>query len=696
MHNAVSGRIGRARFPFLAGGALGVLVAAPAFAQTPPAPAPASVEGPRTYLPADFARFAPRTALDMLRQVPGFTIREESQQRGLGQARGNVLINGQRVSGKSNDVVRELSKVPAGNVSRIEIRDGATLDIPGLSGQVANVVAKADTVTGQFAWQPEFRAYNTDPVLTRGEVSVSGRTGPIEYTLGLQNSSGESGAGGPTYIYGADYRFVERRDDIWTGRVEAPRASGRFTYDGPGNQVGNLNLSYQRVFYDYRERGDRRGPGLVDRVRTIRTDQDSYEYEIGGDYSLGLGPGTLKLIGLYGFNHLPVRSEAVTTFADGADATGSLFARTGDSAERIGRAEYSWKAGGADWQLSGEAAFNSLDNVSELFLLQPGGDYEEIDLPGGTARVEEDRYEAMATYGRPLAPNLSFQLSGGGEYSKLRQIGGGGLTRTFWRPKGLFSAAWKPDPRTDLNFKLQRRVGQLNFFDFLATVNLTDDRENAGNPDLVPQQSWDIELEGVRNLGAYGTTTLRLYGRLIDDIVDIIPIGAAGESPGNIDRATVHGAEWKTTLNFDPMGWRGTKFDLRVEVQESELKDPLTGEKRRISNSLMHLVDASLRHDVPDGDWAWGGSIYYGLYALNHRLTEVGRFWEGPVWASVFVEHKDFFGLTARATIGNVLGATSMWDRTVYVGRRTGPVDFYELRDRTIGPILSFSFRGKF
>ena len=32
-------------------------------------------EGPRTYLPADFAQFAPRTALDMLGRVPGFAIK---------------------------------------------------------------------------------------------------------------------------------------------------------------------------------------------------------------------------------------------------------------------------------------------------------------------------------------------------------------------------------------------------------------------------------------------------------------------------------------------------------------------------------------------------------------------------------------------------------------------------------------------
>jgi hypothetical protein len=37
-----------------------------------------------------------------------------------------------------------------------------------------------------------------------------------------------------------------------------------------------------------------------------------------------------------------------------------------------------------------------------------------------------------------------------------------------------------------------------------------------------------------------------------------------------------------------------------------------------------------------------------------------------------------------------------MWDRTVYAGRRTGPIAFIEDRNRTIGPILSFQVRGRF
>jgi hypothetical protein len=674
----------------------------PAFAQEtgdapPPEPTlPAAVEGSKTFLPADFARFAPRNALDMLRNVPGFTIREATQERGLGTATGNVLINGQRISGKSNDVLTELGRIPASNVTRIEIRDAATLNVPGLSGQIANVIVKADAMSGQFAWRPEFRQRNTEPLLTRGEVSVSGKLGKIDYNVGLQNQSSHSGANGRTNIFNAAGEFIEHRNDVWTGSVENPKASARLTWDGPGGSVANLNASYQLFYYDYRELGERTGPGLIDRLRRGTNDEDYWAIEVGGDYEFALVGGRLKLIGLFRTDH-DLFGQGVRTVFDSADPdTGSRFAQVADTDERIARAEYRWKWGKSDFQISGEAAFNSLDNVNHLFALDSVGDFIEIPLPGGTATVKEDRYEVMASLGRPLSSKLTLQLAAGAEYSNLRQIGAGGLARTFWRPKGLFSAAWKASPRLDVNFKLQRRVGQLNFGDFLATVNLTDDRQNAGNVELVPTQSWEADLEATRNLGRYGTTTLRLYGRLYDDIIDIVPIGPDGESPGNIDHASAWGAEWKTTFNFDPMGWRGAKLDARFQLQQTRVEDPLTHESRRISNSLMQSFDISLRHDIPGSDWAWGGNANYALSALNYRLTEVGRQWEGPVWASLYVENKDVFGLTVRATVTNIFAATSMWDRTVYQGRRTGPVAFIEHRDRLIGPIFSFQVRGKF
>lgn len=663
-------------------------LASPAHAQQP-------APGARTFLPADFTRYAPRSALDMLEQVPGFQIRQAEQARGLGQATGNVLVNGQRLSGKSADVLTQLDQVPAGNVVRIEIRDGATLGIPGLSGPVANVVTRADGVRGQWEWRPDVRRYFTRPQLTRGKVSVSGARGAVDYTVGLDNQSSHSGAGGGTAIFNADRTLREVRHDEWTGEYEQPRLTATLAWTGRTGQRANLNAAAQQGIYRYEEDGSRSGAGLPDRVRTVRTEEDSWTGEIGGDYAFGWGPGTLKVIGLVRDESEPFTTTARTAFADGRPDQGSRFARDGRSRERIARGEYAWGAGG-DWQVSAEYAFNALDSRSRLATLGADGTFNDVPLPGGTATVQEDRVEVMATHGRKLAPTLALQASLGAEASRIEQAGGGGLSRSFRRPKGSVALNWTPRPGWQANATLERRVGQLNFYDFLASVDVSDDQASAGNPDLVPPQTWELELEAVRDFGSVGSTRVRAYVQRIDDIVDTIPIGPDGESPGNIDSATRRGIEWKTTLALDTLGWRGARVDTRVQAERSRVRDPLTGRTRSISGSLQDLAELSLRHDVPQTPWAWGSALSYGYYARDYRLTEVGHFWEGPVWGSVYVEHKDLAGLTVRASLGNALNARSRWDRTVYVDRRDGPVDFIEARDRKIGPILSFTVSGRF
>lgn len=672
-----------------------MLVLSPGAASQPAATTEEAVTGKRVYLPADFERYAPQTALDMLQRVPGFSIRQEDSDRGLGIASGNVLVNGQRISGKSNDVITALGRISANSVERIEIMDGATLDIPGLSGQVANVIVRSGGLSGQYGYYPQVREYFSDPRLASFDVSANGKAGAIEYTIGLDNRANRSGAGGPTLIYDSDGTLLEHRDERWRGNSDNPRISGKFAYEGEGGSIGNLNVSYRRYMFDYLETGTRTREGEAERNRRVMIEEEGDIYEVGGDYELGLGTGRLKLIGIYTGNRIPSETDVTVAFADDQPMIGSRFARTGEESERIGRAEYSWKSAGAEWQVSGEAAYNELDSLSHLFVLRTDGNYEEVPLPGASAQVEEDRYELMGSYGRPLGENVALRLSIGAEYSKL-DAGSAEGPRSFYRPKGEISTAWKISPRADLNVKLARRVGQLNFYDFLASVNLRDDTETAANPDLVPEQSWNLDIETVRTLGDLGTTTLRLYGQLIDDIIDYVPIGPTGEAPGNIDQATVYGFRSSTTFNLDSVGWPGARLDAFVQLEESEVEDPLTGEKRPISNNVMRNSGLALRHDVPRTDMAWGASAFYTYFEKNYRLTEVGRLWEGPVWVGLYLEHKDVYGLTIRGSIDNIADARSMWDRTVYDGRRTDSVAFVERRDRLIGPIFSLSIRGKF
>ncbi len=672
----------------------------PTMVETPPsettaAEAPA---GRQVYTPADFARYAPKNALDMLSQVPGFSIRESEQMRGLGQATGNVLFNGQRSSNKSDSLFTLLQRIPASNVTRIEIVDGGTLDIPGLSGQVANVVYEANALSGQFSWKPQFRAYNADPLYTRGDVSMSGRSGAIEYEVGLNNDqSGRSGADGETLIYDATGAINQVRDDAWNSHYDSPKLSGKITWDGPGASVGHANAHYQRIYDRYDEVGNRLSPGFPDELRTVANRFDGWNYEVGADYEFKLGPGRLKAIGLRSFSREPFSQTIVSSFSDGSSNIGDRFTQTGDLGETIARGEYGWQMFGGDWQWSAEAAFNTLDNVAGLFTLDPNGEFVELPFPGGSGGVTEDRYESLLSFGRPLSRTLSFQIVAGAEHSTITQTGVNGLARSFFRPKGTLSLAWKPSDTFDASFKIRRRVLQLSFYDFLARAFLNDDNQNVGNSDLRPQQDWSYEGEINKKLGPWGSQQFRFVYRDVEDYVDIIPIAGGGESIGNIDKASAAAIISTSTINFDPIGLKGVKLDGTVVLQTSRLRDPFTGETRQWSGFTNRQVFLDLRHDIPDSDWAWGASANHNHVLPRYRSNQVDQTWEGPWFASAFVEHKDVFGLTVQAGVNNILGARSYRDRTVWTGLRdASPFAFIEERDRRIGPIFFFSVRGNF
>ena len=113
-------------------GSLILLGSVPATAQEQAAPAqtPAANQQAQVYEPAFFTRFAPKTAADMVGNIPGFQISRQDDERGFGQASQNVLINGRRVSGKSNDAGTALGRIAADTVVRSEIFSTVPTEVP--------------------------------------------------------------------------------------------------------------------------------------------------------------------------------------------------------------------------------------------------------------------------------------------------------------------------------------------------------------------------------------------------------------------------------------------------------------------------------------------------------------------------------------------------------------------------------------
>ncbi|MEO6581017.1 MAG: TonB-dependent receptor [Sphingomicrobium sp.] len=670
----------------------------PALAQSPAA---ALDSAKRVYAPADFARFSPKTAYDMLVQVPGFTIRSADQERGLGQASENVLINSQRITDKSGGAVDQLKRTSAASVDRIEIVEAGTLGIPGLAGQVANMILKAQAKgSGQFSWNPGFRAHFTKPQYDNLTISYSDRTGPVNYTISAAALSGRGGLGGPVTITDRNHQLIETRDEVYHSEYHEFVFKTKFGLDGPGSSLGNLSLTYN-PYWSPQFLGDTRilATGEL-RSRTNRQRRPGYNADINADYELALGPGRLKAIGLFHREHAPNTTTQILTFdSTGADPLGSRFIRDARYLEEVGRAEYRWKSGRNDFQISLERAFNSLDQKGTLFDLRQG-EFVEVPLPGATGKVSEVRYEAIASISRPLAPNLDLQFAAGAETSKLDRVDDDQPARKFFRPKGSVTLAWRPAKNWDASLKLRRRVGQIDFLDFLSQPQLSQDRENAGNAELVPPQSWEAETEVAHDLGRWGKTRLNLHYYKVSDIIDVIPIGTDKQGIGNLPRAVKAGAESTSTFNLDPLGFRGAKLDVNAGFEWTSVKDPLTGEKRPISGNYDRWGSVELRHDVPGTPYAWGLNVRHNHYAKNYFLTEVIRTLDIPTAFGAFVEHKNLMGLTFRASAFNIFGGRHglhTVDRVIYSGfRDRAPIERYEKHDDLVGPIFNFSVKGSF
>lgn len=674
-------------------------------AAVPPPPAAAEAETGSaalttrsTFAPDDFARFAPRSAFDMARNVPGFAIRSGDDARGLGAADTNVLVNGRRISGKANGPVEALRRIPVEDVVRLELVDGASLGIGGLTGQVLNVVTSATgRVTGQFRYNPEFRSFGTPARLLAGSVALAGGGEKSEWTLQLRNDSNRRGNEGPEEVFDGAGRLIARRDEKANFNSDRLALTGSYARTAANGNILNLTGQLGGLIYRETEVSLQSTPGGVfERTRNLRRTEDEFNFELGADYEFPLGPGRLKLIGYHRTEDSPFTNAVVTTFAAGRAPQGSLFVQDADEGETILRTEYTVKAGGGNLVAAVEGARNTLSIVSSLAERDAAGVLQPVNLAGASAEVGEDRADARLTWSRPLAPTLQMQVSAGGEYSRISQSGPFGLTRSFWRPKGFVALDWKATRDLNLSGRIERSVGQLDFLDFIASVDLDQDRTNGSNGELRPDQSWVIDVEASWRMGKLGNLTVSGYYEFLTDVVDQIPLPGGGQAPGNIPSARLYGIEGRVTLLSDGLGWRGTRIDLSADWAQSRVRDPLLGTLREISGNQLFSTDFRLRHDLPDTPWAFGLRGDWRKVARSVRLDEVSLDQPSFAQAFAFLEHKDIAGLTVRARVGNLMDQKDRFSRTIFADRRAGRIAFSERRERHFGTIFSFDVEGSF
>ncbi len=657
----------------------------------------------QTYAPDYFAQFAPQTAADMVAQIPGFEIRGgEGGERGFGQASLNILINGRRPSSKSSGANDILRRIPADNVKRIEIVDGATLDIPGLNGQVANIIAKTGEFSGSWDYAMRFEQ-GSQPQLGDSGINFSAKTGNLE-VVGSLNSS--------TFIFSedGDETFFDGNGNVTQDRIEKigfwvdrPSINLNLTLARENGDVGNLNLSAARrnENVSVSELFEDRTNALSSGASLARNGDDRDSYEISGDYSFdfeGLGRnGRLKLIGLHNRQDFDFTSRFL--FDDGNPGNFSqLFLRRDVETEYIARAEYTWKTGEtSDWALSLEGALNLLDSDTEFSVNGGAASRDNV-------RVEEDRAQVNLSRSWSANDRLDFQTSIGAEYSVLEVVTGDDGPRKFFRPKGFISASYDLLNDWTLRAQLERSVGQLDFGDFVSTVTLSEGTADQGSQNLVPEQVWESELELERQNPKGLSGRARLFYDVIEDRVEQLVFEvdngdgttSSVQGPGNLQtNAERYGISANLTWVLDD-ALKGLRLTAEGLLADSRLTDPITGGTRPISRQTIWDYEIEARWDIDGTPLAIETEIEQGRQDDTFRIDErlQNKFIRPEFEISLI--HKDLFGMQWTVRAQNLANFEFRRERFIFEDNRLGDLARQEITRRKRGRRLSIEITDTF
>lgn len=690
---------------WLAGVAASVLVS-PAMAQTPPAPGAAAQapvptgplqsapevdaiqQGVLVFEPVFFADARPDTALDMIMRLPGFGLDTgDSGTRGLAGAAGNVLIDGQRPSTKSDSLDQILRRISSASVARVElIRGGA----PGIDMQgqpvVANVVL-VRTVVVERVFEANAYFYPdgyVGPVIA-GRYSRREGDNQIEGSISATTDRTDGTGDGFRRRYDPAGNLIQDADLVlWdrfrnvraTGAVQRPFAGGRMRVNGLLGWFASENSQDLLI---------RSGAG-ADSFND--EDSDSINSELGFNWTRDLGPRTaLELTGLQRYS-----TEDYTGVSESAGNT-STFTNDSTSGESIGRAVLRYRPA-EQWSIEagGEVAYNFLDSANA---------YEEngvvIPLPSASVKVEELRGEG---FGRATwRPNPEFTLEFGVrvEVSEISQSGDSDLTKSFVYPKPRIQATWTPWAGHQFRFRFEREVGQLDFGDFVASADIDIGQVEGGNPDLEPNQVNTFEAFYERRFWGEGVLDFTLQHQQVEDVIDVIPLAGGFDGVGNIGDGAVNFFQVRLTLPMDNLGLPNARLQARGSWAQTEVTDPLTGEERRFQGNQAFGCGVAFNQDLMGGRWSYG--FDHGCNVDKGRLfrvREVRALYAEP-FVTVYGQWKPRADLTIRADIGNATDRAVGYDRDIYAGPRdVSPVSFRESRRTRMSPWFFLQIRKTF
>ncbi len=652
-----------------------------------------------TYPARYFIQFAPVSVSDMLDRIPGIGLvldgatadldrRFGGGDRGLGGS-SQILIDGKRLAGKTNEARIQLSRLAAEEVDYIEIVRGSSseLDVQN-SGQLINIVLLRAISRNSYSAELGLRHFQDGTIEPEGTFSVTGQRGRFNYLMSADIAPGYRVEESQELSLHPDLRFNEvinlERQIEQTNYSLNSSLSWNF---GESDRLA-LNLLYSQNDPPsklFREITDFNGVSPATSYEHERTPANSENWEIGGDYERNFDSGAkYKLLFIANDKSEGAARERFDFLSLGDTENKNLFLDTSSSyKEKIVRTSYTWNtAASQGLELGIEGAQTTQDSALRLGLPLGGVTSEEfggltpVNLPNAISTVEEIRYEGFAVHNWRINSRMSLESSLVAEYSEIEQKGDVNNKRDFDFLKPKVDFIYDISNAFQFRFSLEKFVSQLSFGDFSRNTNQQDEDKDtiAGNPELEQRQSWRYTANfDYRLPNDGGVLNSRLFYYDFDGDIGRIDVSKSltelESTNGNVGDGKVLGLNLDASIRLGVLGLPQALLTGGVLFQKAEISDPLIAKKRRVVPYDRGNIRLGFRHDVSRWNLNYGFNYRDGIDG-NRPFWDIDNvlFIGSSSNLMVFVEKAGWRGLTFRFEAINALDHVRKQERRRFNG----------------------------
>ena len=678
-----------------------------------------------------FAEFNPITAQDMVNRIPGVGGATGSGGgfgggagggnggRGLGGGGGSeIIINGKRMAGKSNQASGQLDRITAGQVDYIELIRGTSgdLDVRG-SGVVVNVILLEELSATAVNVEINMDRYADGESQPGGSFAISGNLSGLGYVL--------SAVAEPRYDHRITYEDSMLGDFTANDAIREDQIREQTSYDYSANldyEFSPNSSARLNALYSQNDNPTSLARRTVNRrvyPNTIALQREELpgerdNWEIGADYELRTEQGS-RFKGLVISNQGNVDSiRKRYDVADEGSEELTLFLDTGSvTKERIARGSYTFDFfESQDVEIGIERAQTILDSRLAYGVVDAAGTPDPSlgglvaqSVSNAVSTVEEMRYEPFLIHNWQLSSQMSLETSMLYESSEISQSGETSLSRDFGFFKPKVDFRYDLTPQLQIRATVEKRVRQLRFGDFVASNDDQDNDSNVlgGNENLKPEWLWAYDLKGEYRLpNDVGVVSAGVWYHEHFNVIERIDATVDEDNlqsiAGNIGNGHMYGLTAAASIRMRMISMPNLLITANFNAKDSSVIDPFLGIDRRFANFDRGRLRLGMRHDVTSLGMSYGME-WNNRFDANIKRYEIDdiELRAGDPNVTAFVQFVDRRGITYRFDARNANDNMQCRERQRFVGRVSDGI-LEEIEDNCggSGRTLSLKINGNF